>query len=50
MDGDFLLYALALAAVVAGIIALKKLAGCIVKTAVLVAILAAAAWVYYAYF
>ena len=47
MNSDLLLYVLAIVAVVAGFLAVKKVASCLVKSIILLAIVAALAFFYY---
>ena len=47
MSSDYLLYILVLVAVVAGVLIIKKVASCLIKTIVLVVVLAIAAFVYF---
>lgn len=50
MDQNLLFYALCLAAIIAIFLIVKKVAGCIVKTVLLLIVAAAIAFVYFAYF
>lgn len=50
MDQDLLFYAFCLAAVVTIFLVVKKVASCLIKTIVLLAVVAAVAFVYFTYY
>lgn len=50
MDNNFLYYIFCIVAIIVGFVILKKVASCLIKSIVMIAILAALAFVYFAYF
>ena len=50
LNDDFMLYALALVALVIGVLIIKKVASCLIKIVVLLVLLAVAGFIYYTQF
>lgn len=50
MDMDFSYYIFVLVAIIVGVIVIKKIASCLIKTAVLLIMVAALLYIYFTYF
>lgn len=50
MDTSFAYYLFVLAAIVVGVVLVKKIASCLIKTVVLLAIVALMAYIYFSFF
>lgn len=50
MDSNFLYYAFVLAAIIVGVLVVKKIASCLIKSIVLIVLAALLLFIYFAYF